>query len=354
METQSRWMARTTLHSIMVSTRPRTLLPGLALAAVLAVLAWWLARLPGLGALGALGLALLLGVAVRAGAGLPRAALPGNTFAARTLLRLGVVMLGVRLDFGLLWSAGPRVLVVDLLVVGLGLLFIERVGKALGLERGLRLAVAVGSCICGASAIAAAAPVIDADEDDVSVAVGIVSLLGTLGVVGFAVLAPVLGLGVPRYGLLAGSTLHEVAQVLAAGAAHGGQALDLATITKLTRVALLAPALLAIGTILRRRDLRRGATIGDAGARRPPLLPGFLLGFLAVGVLHSLGWLPDVAVALLRSSSTWLMTVAMAAIGLAVDLRVVRRLGGTAVLLALVGFAFTLLLATLATIGVHA
>lgn len=346
-------MTRVDLHSVMVSTRPRTLLPGLALTAVLAVLAWWLAHLPGLGALGALGIAMLLGVVVRAAVGLPAAALPGNTFAARTLLRLGVVLLGVRLDFGLLWSAGPRVLVLDLLVVGLGLLVMERIGKALGLTRGLRLAVAVGSCICGASAIAAAAPIIEADEDDVSVAVGIVSLLGTVGVVGFAVLAPALGMSVPRYGLMTGATLHEVAQVLAAGAAHGGHALNLATITKLTRVALLAPALLAIGTVLRRRDRRGGATLAP-GARRPPLLPGFLLGFLAVGVAHSLGALPAPLVAALSGASTWLMTAAMAAIGLAVDLRVVRRLGGTAVVLALIGFAFTLALAGLATVGVAA
>ncbi len=338
----------------MVPVAPRTLLPGLALAAMLSVLAWWIAHLPGLAALGALGIALLLGLAWRTLVGLPAAALPGTTFAARTLLRLGVVLLGVRLDFGLLWHSGPRVLVVDLLVVGLGLVVIERLGNALGLDRGLRLAVAVGSCICGASAIAAAAPVIGADEDDVSIAVGIVSLLGTLGVLGFALLAPVLGLSVPRYGLLAGSTLHEVAQVLAAGAAHGGAALDLATVTKLTRVALLAPTLLVIGGVLRRRDRRRVAAhvIPDA-TPRPPLLPGFLLGFLAVGVAHSLGWVPEPAAGVLRSASAWAMTAAMAGIGLAVDLRVVRRLGGSAVGLALAGFAFTLAVAAVATIGVR-
>ncbi|MEJ2288050.1 MAG: putative sulfate exporter family transporter, partial [Deinococcales bacterium] len=301
--------------------------------------------------LGPLGIAMVLGVAWRATAGLGTATLPGTVFAARTLLRAGVVLLGIRLDFGLLVAAGPRVLVLDLLVVTLGMVAMERLGKALGLERGLRLGLAVGSCICGAAAIAAAAPMIRASDDDVSVSVGIVSLLGTLGVLGFAVLAPVLGLGIQRYGLMTGSTLHEVAQVLAAGAARGGAALDLATITKLTRVALLAPTLLVVGAILHRRDHVRGSHDAGRVGRRPPLLPGFLLGFLALGAMRSVGLVPVAWVSPVQSASTILMTVAMAAIGLAVDLKVVRRIGAPAIVLALAGFAVTLTIATLATSG---
>jgi len=235
-------------------------------------------------------------------------------------------------------------------VVVIGTLAMERFGKLLGLGRGVRLGLALGSCICGAAAIAAAAPIIRATDDDVSVSVGIVSLLGTVGVVGFAVLAPLLGMSVQRYGLMTGATLHEVAQVLAAGAAHGGRALDLATITKLTRVALLAPTLLVVGAVLRRRDA--AGTGGRTGpARRPPLLPGFLIGFLALGALRSAGLVPAPMVPLLQTGSTVLMTAAMAGIGLAVDLRVVRRIGAPAVALAVAGFALTLSIATLGTLG---
>ena len=342
---------RSLLVGLRLAGRSRALLPGLLLSAALAVAATLAAHLPGLAVLGPLGIAMVLGVAWRAAAGLGTAALPGTVFAARTLLRAGVVLLGIRLDFGLLVAAGPRVLVLDLLVVTLGMVAMERFGKALGLERGLRLGLAVGSCICGAAAVAAAAPMIRASDDDVSVSVGIVSLLGTLGVIGFAVLAPVLGMSIQRYGLMTGSTLHEVAQVLAAGAARGGAALDLATITKLTRVALLAPTLLVVGTILHRRDRARGDRDAGPVGRRPPLLPGFLIGFLALGAVRSLGVVPATWVGPLQSGSTILMTVAMAAIGLAVDLRVVRRIGAPAIVLALAGFAVTLTVATLATTG---
>ena len=328
----------------------RTLPRGLLLTGALALVASLAARLPGLATLGPLGIAMLLGVLWRTTAGLGSALVPGATFAARTLLRVGVVLLGVRLDFALLLRAGPQVLLLDLLVVVIGTLAMERFGKLLGLGRGVRLGLALGSCICGAAAIAAAAPIIRATDDDVSVSVGIVSLLGTVGVVGFAVLAPLLGMSVQRYGLMTGATLHEVAQVLAAGAAHGGRALDLATITKLTRVALLAPTLLVVGAVLRRRDA--AGTGGRTGpARRPPLLPGFLIGFLALGALRSASLVPAPMVPLLQTGSTVLMTAAMAGIGLAVDLRVVRRIGAPAVALAVAGFALTLSIATLGTLG---
>ncbi len=346
-----RTFRRTVRRSVRLRLLPGTLAPGLLLSGVLAAAATLAAHLPGMSVLGPLGIAMILGVAWRATLGLHARALPGMVFAARTLLRVGVVLLGARLDFGLLVRAGPRVLVLDLLVVVIGLTVMERLGKGLGLGRGVRLGLAIGSCICGAAAIAAAAPIIDASDDDVSVSVGIVSLLGTLGVIGFAVVAPLIGMGVQRYGLMTGSTLHEIAQVLAAGAARGPAALDLATITKLTRVALLAPTLLVVGSLLRRRDARSGEA--RTAGRRPPLVPAFLLGFLALGAMRSLGAVPATWVPLLQTASTVAMTVAMAAIGLAVDLRSVRRIGAPALVVAVAGFAMTLTVAALATAGLR-
>lgn len=321
------------------------LLPGLALTAVLTAVGYALARLPGVQVVGALGVALLLGLAWRAVFGLPETLKPGAAFSARTLLRVGVVLLGVRLNFALLAEAGPTVLLLDLLVIGIGIAFTERLGAWLGLPRALRLAVAVGSSICGASAIAAATPVIGADDDEVSVAVGIVSLLGTLGVVAFTLLGPVLQLSAQVYGMMAGSTLHEVAHVLAAGAAQGAQALDIATVTKLTRVALLAPALLAIGAVLRRVDRNAKTDKGESPAA--PLLPGFLVGFLAVGVLNSLGVIPRFAADGMQSASLLLTAASMAGIGLGVDFAVLRRLGAKASVVGVAAFGVILSTAAL-------
>lgn len=320
----------------------KRLLPGLALVAVLTAAAYLLSTLPGLRVLGALGLALLLGLAVRGLVRLPASVQPGAGYAARTLLRLGVVLLGVRLNFVLFAQAGPQVLLLDLAVIGTGLLSMTWLARRWGLPRGLGLAVAVGSSICGASAIAAAAPIIRADEDEVSVSVAVCSLLGTVGVVGYSLLALPLGLDAQRYGLMTGSSLHEIAQVLAAGAAQGGHALDFAMLTKLTRVALLAPVLLLLGAVLRRRDA--GAPSEQtAQAARPPLLPAFLVGFLLVGVVSSAGLLPSTLTNRMQTASLLLTAASMAGIGLGVNFAVLRRLGGPALLVG--GLGFTLLLA---------
>ena len=346
------------MQSFFPSTRFR-LLPGLVLTALLTTLAYSLDRLPGLGLLGTLGLALVLGLACRALFGLPKAAAPGVTFSAKTLLNLGVILLGARLNFALLYAAGPSVLLLDLLVVGAGMLTIERLGKRMGLTRGLRLALAVGSSICGPSAIAAAVPIIGANDDEVSVAVGTVSLLGALGAVGYILLAPLLELSPRVYGLMTGATLQSVGHVLAAGAAGGAGALDLATLTKLTRVALLAPVLLVVGWLLARYGEagREGAGREGAGLERvaspkarPPLLPGFLIGFLALGALNSFGLIPRSLINILNPASVVLTTVAMAGIGLGVNFGVLRRIGGGAAVLALLGFGMIIAIAALYTV----
>lgn len=311
--------------------------------------AYALSRLPGFGLMGALGLALLLGLFWRALFGLPDTAVAGSRFSARTLLRIGVVLLGVRLDFALLYGAGPVVLGLDLLVIVFGLVVMERLGKWMSLPRGLRLTVAVGSAVCGASAIAAAAPVVGADSDEVSVSVGIISVLGTVGVVFYALLAPLLNMSVERYGLMTGSTLHEVAQVLAAGAAQGAEALDLATLTKLTRVALLAPVLLIIGSVLSRRDGASTTAHTSGIAAKTPLLPAFLVGFLTVGVVNSLGFIPPALAGVMATASLVLTAASMAGIGLGVDFGVLRRIGGGPAVLAVVGFGLIVGVATLYT-----
>ena len=330
-------------------------LPGLALTVLIACAAVLLAGLPGVKTglfsglplikiLGALGWALVLGVLWRSVAGLPVSLKAGVSTSARTVLRLGIVLLGVRLNFATLASSGLVILALDALIVLVGIVAIERLGKALGFSRGLRLSLAFGTGICGASAAVAAGSIVGASDEEVSIAVGTVSLLGTFGVLGFIVLREPLGLSPQHYGLLTGSTLQEVGQVIAAASAGSGAALDTATLTKLTRVALLAPALLIASSLVRLRDARK--VVADSiGEDRQPLVPLFLLGFLSVGLLNSLGaFAPNVSSAL-QQLSVLLTTMAMAGIGLGVDLKAVRRVGLKAMLLGAIGFALLVILA---------
>lgn len=328
--------------------------PGLLLSATIAFLAVLLAGLPGvktglfsglpiINILGALGWALMLGIIWRSALGLPSGCKAGVSYSARTVLRLGIVLLGVRLNFANLASSGLLILALDALIVFAGIVAVERIGRALGLSKGLRLALAFGTGICGASAAVAAGSVAGASDEEVSIAVGTVSLLGTLGVLGYIVLREPLGLTPQQYGLLTGSTLQEVGQVIAAASAGTSSALDTATLTKLTRVALLAPALLIASSILRWRAAQ--SATGSAQTERPPLVPLFLIGFLAIGALNSLGAFAPGVSSVLQQLSVLLTTMAMAGIGLGVDLKAVRRVGLKAMLLGAIGFALLIALA---------
>ena len=310
----------------------RHLLPGLLLVALLTAVSYGLASLPALALVGTLVIALIVGLAWRSLAGLPESLAGGASFAARNLLRIGIVLLGVRLDFGLLLQVGPLVLLGSVAVVTLGLLGIEHLGRAAGLPRGLRLGIAVGTSICGASAILAAVPTARMKEEEAGVAVGIISVLGTVGVLGFALAASLLQPSEQLYGLVVGLTLQEVAQVLAAGYASGTEAGDLATIVKLSRVALLAPTLLTLSWLMGRRE----GTSPVTGLRLP--VPLFLLGFLAVGALNSLGLIPLAIASVMEAASGLLMAAAMVGLGLGVDLSVFRRVGARAVLVGAAGF----------------
>ena len=324
------------LHHASVPPSSTASLKGVALAVALAGVGYGLATLPVLKVIGTLCVALLVGLAWRATLGVPAGSAGGIRFAAKTLLRLGIVLMGARLNYGLVASAGPGVLALDLAVVVVGIGGLAWLAIKLGLPRDLALLMAVGTGICGASAVVAAGTVLRAKEEDTSLGVALMGLLGTVGVFAYVLAAPFLGLSPRALGVLTGSTLHEVAQVVAAAFTWGPESGDMATMVKLTRVVLLAPALLVIGWWHRR------ATAGEAGhvryTWREPPIPWFVTGFLAVGGVNSLGLLAPAVQSGMTSASIFLMAIAMAAMGLNTDWTMLRRSGWRAIAAGLLGF----------------
>ena len=310
----------------------KRVLPGVSLAFALAAASYWLAQLPGLKVLGALTVALLVGIAWRAVAGLPDMAVPGTKLTARTVLRAGIVLMGARLDFGLVAQAGPKVLLLDAVMIALGIVGIYWITRRFGVDAKLGMLVAVGTSICGASAVAAAAPVAKADEEETTLAVALMGILGTIGVLFYVGVGPFLGLSPMQLAILSGSTLHEVAQVMAAAFTWGTATGDMGTLVKLTRVVMLAPALLVLGLLLGSRDT------GLKYSWKEPPIPWFVLGFLAVGAAGSVGLIPAVAKGWLSTTSIFLMVMAMAAMGLNTQLGMIRRAGMKVVYAGLVGF----------------
>lgn len=325
--------------------RARAPVPGLAVAGLAVLIGLGVATL--LPSVSPLTVAIVLGVLV-GNVGLPLAPLrPGLAMAARRLLRIGIVLLGLRLAVPDVLRLGLPMLAVIVATVVLTFVGTQWLGRRLGLTRGTSLLMATGFSICGASAIAAMDGVTENEESEVVTAVTMVTLFGSLAIVVLPALQGPLGLDDHRFGLWVGASVHDVAQTVAAASVAGPAALAAAVVVKLTRVVLLAP--LVAGTSLLVR--RRARSAGPARDRRtrPPVLPLFVAGFIAAVALRSTGWLPRPALDVARTLETVLLGAALFALGTQVRLRTLLGSGGRAVL---VGSLSWVLIAAVAYGGV--
>jgi uncharacterized integral membrane protein (TIGR00698 family) len=299
-----------------------TRVPGIALCIVIAAIGWALQVVEvhffGRPYIEALVLALLIGVLVAAVWDLPTSMKPGIQLAARELLELAVCLIGVAIDTALLRRAGAGLFVgvVGIVAASLGITY--AVGRAVGLPRRLSVLLAAGNSICGNSAIAAVAPVIGADPDDVASAISFTAVLGVIVVLLLPLLVPVLHLSEARYGVVAGMTVYAVPQVLAATLPVSAAAGAMATLVKLTRVLLLGPLVVAVSFVSHRK----------ATTSRSQVIPWFIVGFVVFAVARSTGILSAGVIDRIRQIATWLTIVAMAGLGLGVDVRALRQSSG--------------------------
>jgi uncharacterized integral membrane protein (TIGR00698 family) len=243
----------------------------------------------------------------------------GISVSARTVLRIGVGLLGARISFEVFAELGPGVIALVVAALAATMAFGWLAARMLG--RGWRLAIlTAGSvAICGASAamaIAAVLPKNPLSERNLSFTVFSVTLLSTLAMILYPILAQALGLGELASGVFLGGTIHDVAQVVGAGFSVSDAVGETATTVKLIRVSMLAPFVLILTLALRR------AGVEDRhGSARPPAVPGFVLCFLALAMVNSLGWLPEALRSLLWAASKWAMLTAIAAVGMKTELK---------------------------------
>ncbi|VVM67202.1 hypothetical protein PS662_01612 [Pseudomonas fluorescens] len=314
---------------------------GLVLCAVLTAAGYVLKQLPMLANSGfsALVFALLLGLAV---GNLPLAnhltsAQPGLRFSMRWLLRGGIVLFGLSLTLQQIFALGPAVLLLDMSVITtvlvVGYLFGTRVLK---LDRETTLLTCAGSAICGAAAVLAAEATIRSRPAATSMAVATVVLFGSLSMLVYPLLYPLTGLNESTFGIYIGATVHEVAQVVAAGDAVGPHALANAVIVKLVRVMLLIPFLLILSQWW---NVRRS---GEQKTKGGIVIPWFAFGFLALVIFNSFITLPvDLHHALVLIGQIAL-AMSMAALGYETRLEKLTALGIKPFVLAL--FLFILLM----------
>jgi len=298
-------------------------------------------------------LAILLGVAIRTVWAPGARFRAGIGFCAKALLEVAVVLLGASVSARTVLALGPALLGGIVAVVAVAIATSYAICRALGLGRRMAILVACGNSICGNSAIAAVAPVIGADGEDVASSIAFTAVLGVVVVLLLPLLVPVLAMSLTQYGVLAGLTVYAVPQVLAATLPIGALSNQVGTVVKLVRVLMLGPVVLALSLLTRglREETDEAAPGMSAGGRpergRPErgllgrglpgrgrgrpglreLVPWFIVGFLAVLALRSAGAIPAALLRPLAVAANLLTTVSMAALGLGVDVRVVAQAG---------------------------
>lgn len=287
--------------------------------------------------------AIILGIILTNLVQLPASTSPGITLASKKLLRLGIVFLGLQLVISDIASLGIPMLGVIVCIVTGGILGTLLMGRLLRMKPTQVLLIACGFSICGAAAVAGVEGVTDSEEEEVVTAVALVVIFGTLMIPFIPFATKFLGLSPEIGGMWAGGSIHEIAQVVAAGGIIGGGALGVAVIVKLTRVLLLAP----IAAILSFRQRRLGYISPDG--KRPLIVPLFILGFLAMVVLRSTVALPDEVIVAGSFLQTALLSAAMFGLGCGVKIQSLIHVGIKPFILA---FGSTVLVIGIALAGI--
>lgn len=314
------------------------LAPGVLLASAIAGAAFAAHEVPVLSRFSPIILAIVAGMAIRSAFGARPRAQAGLAFSAKRLMRLAIVLLGLQLTVAQVGGIG----LTGVLIIAASLVatfaFTTWAGRLLGVDPKLAQLVAAGTSICGASAVAATNAVTRADDEDVAYAIACVTAFGSIAMFVYPLLAGPLGLDAHAYGLWAGASIHEVAQVVAAAFDNGPQSGEAGVVAKLTRVMMLAPLVAALSWAAAARRAGSGAA-GKAPA------PWFVLGFVAMVGLNSLTPIPAEAKQLAGAATTVLLTVALAAMGLGADVSKLKAKGARPFLL---GLASTLFISCLA------
>jgi uncharacterized integral membrane protein (TIGR00698 family) len=304
------------------------IVPGLilciAITAIAMIMQSWEEQAFGHPYVEALVIAILLGIAIRSFWQPGDIWGTGISFSAKTLLEIAVVLLGASISLGAIVASGPALLSGIVATVVAALAASYATSRALGLPLRISILIACGNSICGNSAIAAVAPVIGADSDEIASSIAFTAILGVVVVLGLPLFIPLLALSETQYGVLAGLTVYAVPQVLAATVPISAVSAQLGTLVKLVRVLMLGPVVVLLSLFRSRLNL-------SGPAPRPGLLyliPWFILGFLVLATARSFGLIPNALLGPIMISAKVLTVVSMAALGLGVDVRVVGRVGG--------------------------
>lgn len=296
---------------------------GLLLTFFIAMIAKGITSIPYVSLLGPLVVAIIIGIIWGSVRPVNQEWESGIQFSSKVLLRVGIILLGMRLNISDMIEAGWSAFLLALLSVIIGIVAVYGFATWLKVPQTMRLLLACGTGICGAAAIVAVSTQVKAKPDDTAVSVAMIAIIGTLFTVMYSIMYPFLAVSGEVYGLFAGSTLHEIAHVVAAGDVGGQKALDMALVVKLTRVLLLVVVVMVIGYYVSRQQQLSN---GKISIKKLPI-PWFIFGFLAVSGIYSTGIVPESVATFFVTIAYLLMAMAMAGLGLNVKFDAFKRAG---------------------------
>ncbi|RNC98799.1 YeiH family protein [Lysinibacillus halotolerans] len=293
---------------------------GILLMVFITFLAYSISLIPIFSFIGPLAIALLLAIIYRNVFQYPETLRSGIQFSSKMILRLAIILYGVRLNIQMIVDEGFPLLFRATIVIIFALFMTFTIGKAFGVDHKLLLLLGSGTGICGAAAIGAVSSILDSDEEDTALAIGMIACVGTI----FALFAPFIATltNMPPdiYGQWVGFSLHEIAHALLAGSSYGDESLTPAILSKLSRVLLLFPVTLIIVFIV---SMKR------KNAKKKASFPYFLFGFILVSIISTIGlqkgWMTISFQENIAAIASFLLTVAMAALGMSVDLRKIKK-----------------------------
>lgn len=293
---------------------------GVGITFVMAAAGYVLATVPGFSFIGPLGSAIILAIVYRQIFGFPYAYNSGITFSSKKLLRVAIILYGLRLNINIILGEGLEFLIKDTIIIAFAVLAMIALARLFKADFKLSLMLGVGTGVCGAAAIAAVAPIIKAKDEDTGISVGIIALIGTIFSIGYIFMRPLLDITNTEYGAWAGMSLHELAHVALAAEPAGSNALAIALLAKLGRVLLLIPLCFIIIYFVRRHQKKSAPD--DVTVQ----FPWFLLGFVLMSLINTyiIGpviFIPEAMVESVYGLSTFLLTMAMVGLGLNVSLR---------------------------------
>ncbi|MCK6047311.1 YeiH family protein [Klebsiella variicola] len=345
------------MTALTLPTKHRSLrhfVPGLALTAALTGAALWAGSFPAIAGAGfsALTLAILFGMVV-GNTVYPKIWQPcdgGVIFAKQHLLRLGIILYGFRLTFAQIADVGVSGILIDVLTLSSTFFIACFLGqKVFGLDKHTSWLIGAGSSICGAAAVLATEPVVKAEASKVTVAVATVVIFGTIAIFLYPAMYPLLAhwFTPETYGIYMGSTMHEVAQVVAAGHAVSPDAENAAVIAKMLRVMMLAPFLLFLAARVKQ------LTPAGNGEKSKITIPWFAIMFILVAVFNSFHLLPKAVVDMLVTLDTVLLAMAMAALGVTTHVSALKKAGAKPLLMALMLFVWLIVGGGVINVAIH-